>query len=205
MCFVVFIGITTVVVVYVGTVVVAVCSVLALCESTLLLLLVKDCMYAGCHKKVYIWRIMDNFEQITTELDTDHGTIYALAVSKKYLIIGSLFSSVHELGCALYTSISILGTQNQNIHIHDIGTHQYLQSLNGHISTVTCLLVSPCERVLFSGSKDSSIQVWSLENLLPIRSLQRHEKCVCSLALSKDTLFSCSEDTEIKLYKVYKM
>jgi E3 ubiquitin-protein ligase TRAF7 len=184
MCFVVFIGITTVVVVYVGTVVVAVCSVLALCESTLLLLLVKDCMYAGCHKKVYIWRIMDNFEQITTELDTDHGTIYALAVSKKYLIIG---------------------TQNQNIHIHDIGTHQYLQSLNGHISTVTCLLVSPCERVLFSGSKDSSIQVWSLENLLPIRSLQRHEKCVCSLALSKDTLFSCSEDTEIKLYKVYKM
>jgi E3 ubiquitin-protein ligase TRAF7 len=144
----------------------------------------RDCMYAGCHKKVYIWRIMDNFEQITTELDTDHGTIYALAVSKKYLIIG---------------------TQNQNIHIHDIGTHQYLQSLNGHISTVTCLLVSPCERVLFSGSKDSSIQVWSLENLLPIRSLQRHEKCVCSLALSKDTLFSCSEDTEIKLYKVYKM
>ena len=42
-------------------------------------------------------------------------------------------------------------------------------------------------------------QVWSLENLLPIQSLQRHEKCVYSLALFKDTLFSCSEDTEIKV------
>ena len=54
---------------------------------------------------------------------------------------------------------SIVGTQNQNIHIYDVGTHKYITSLSGHISTVTCLLITPCERVLFSGSRDSTIQV----------------------------------------------
>ena len=45
-------------------------------------------MYAGCHKKVYVWRVTGSFEQITTEIDTDYGTIYSLAVSKMHLIIG---------------------------------------------------------------------------------------------------------------------
>ena len=115
-------------------------------------------MYAGCHKKVYVWRVTGSFEQITTEIDTDYGTIYSLAVSKKHLIIGRWTLNYWCCG-GISTHSSILGTQNQNIHIYDIGTHRYLQSLNGHISTVTCLLVSPCEQVLFSGSRDSSIQV----------------------------------------------
>lgn len=54
---------------------------------------------------------------------------------------------------------SVVGTQNQNIHVYDVGTHKYITSLSGHISTVTCLLITPCERVLFSGSRDSTIQV----------------------------------------------
>ena len=43
------------------------------------------------------------------------------------------------------------------------------------------------------------LQVWNLENTLPIQCLQRHEKCVNALALWKDTLYSGSEDTEIKV------
>lgn len=43
------------------------------------------------------------------------------------------------------------------------------------------------------------LQVWNLENMLPIQCLQRHEKCVNALAMWKDTLYSGSEDTEIKV------
>ena len=38
-----------------------------------------------------------------------------------------------------------------------------------------------------------------MENSLPIQCLQRHEKCVNALALWKDTLYSGSEDSEIKV------
>lgn len=63
------------------------------------------------------------------------------------------------LASAVTALTSTAGTQNQNIHIYDIGTHKYITSLSGHISTVTCLLITPCERVLFSASRDSTIQV----------------------------------------------
>ena len=45
-------------------------------------------MYAAVHKKVHVWKVKENFEMITTELETDHGTIYSLAVSSKSLFIG---------------------------------------------------------------------------------------------------------------------
>lgn len=44
-----------------------------------------------------------------------------------------------------------------------------------------------------------TLQVWNLENMLPILSLQRHEKAVHSLAVWQDFVFSGSEDMEIKV------
>lgn len=43
------------------------------------------------------------------------------------------------------------------------------------------------------------LQVWNLENLLPIQALQRHEKAVLSMAVWQDTVFTGSEDMEIKV------
>ena len=118
-------------------------------------------MYAAVHKKVYVWKVKENFETITTELETDHGTIYSLAVSSKSLFIGVCKSVGYACYVHTITVLTfIVGTQNQNIHIYDVGTHKYITSLSGHISTVTCLLITPCERVLFSASRDSTIQVW---------------------------------------------
>ena len=52
---------------------------------------------------------------------------------------------------------------------------------------------------MFSGSSDSIVQVWNLENMLPIQALQRHEKAVHSMAVAHDTVFTGSEDQEIKV------
>ena len=43
------------------------------------------------------------------------------------------------------------------------------------------------------------VQVWDLEKLLPILTLQRHEKAVHSLAVWQDSVFTGSEDLEIKV------
>ena len=41
--------------------------------------------------------------------------------------------------------------------------------------------------------------MWNLENMLPILTLQRHEKAVHSLAVWQDFVFTGSEDMEIKV------
>lgn len=55
-----------------------------------------------------------------------------------------------------------------------------------------------CDMTVFSACVPV-LQVWNLENMLPIQCLQRHENCVNALAMWKDTLYSGSEDTEIKV------
>lgn len=43
------------------------------------------------------------------------------------------------------------------------------------------------------------MQVWNLENMLPIQALQRHERAVHSMVVWHDTVFTGSEDMEIKV------
>ena len=44
-----------------------------------------------------------------------------------------------------------------------------------------------------------ALQIWNLENMLPIQTLQRHEGSVNTLILHGDYLLSGSEDREIKV------
>ncbi|XP_074644335.1 pre-mRNA-processing factor 19-like [Tubulanus polymorphus] len=92
-----------------------------------------------------------------------------------------------------------------HIRLFNISTHQHEIHLRGHVGAVTSLLVSPSERFLFSGSADNSVQIWNLENMLSIHSLSRHEGSVDALTLYGDLLLTGSEDTEIKLFKYFKI
>ena len=47
----------------------------------------QDVVYSGSHNKVHIWRASEDFTVIK-ELQTQYGTIYAMAVTKAYLIVG---------------------------------------------------------------------------------------------------------------------
>ena len=93
------------------------------------------------------------------------------------------------------------GTHNQNIQVYDGATLNHTSTLTGHIGIVTVIRVaeSPAGVYMFSGSSDSIVQVWNLENMLPIQALQRHEKAVHSMAVVHDTVFTGSEDQEIKV------
>lgn len=68
-----------------------------LCGPPHMCVSVQGYMYAAVHKKVYVWKVKENFETITTELETDHGTIYSLAVSSRSLFIG-LYASGGGVG-----------------------------------------------------------------------------------------------------------
>ena len=52
-----------------------------------------------------------------------------------------------------------VGTYNQNIHIYDVITMQYVVHWTGHVGIINCIMVSPSGRFMFSSSSDSTIMV----------------------------------------------
>ncbi|CAH1779015.1 unnamed protein product [Owenia fusiformis] len=143
----------------------------------------RDRLYSGSHNCIEMWEATGKFA-LKGKIDHQFGSIYSLAVTSKYIIAG---------------------TYNKNLHVWDISSNQYIQALSAHIGVVSCLGVSPSGRFLFSGSHDTSVQVWNLEIMLPIQNLQRHEEPINTLILHDDLLLTGGEDSEIKVFKHFKM
>lgn len=99
----------------------------------------------------------------------------------------------------------IAGTYNNNTHLFDVATQNHLCKLSGHVGAVQSLTVNSTGKFLFTASSDSKIQLWSLENNLLVQSLSRHEASVNVILVHNDLLISGSEDTEIKIFKYFKM
>lgn len=74
---------------------------------------------------------------------------------------------------------------------------------------LTIIIVTACSNVRYCSYPNPHLphphlttptpQVWNLENMLPILALQRHEKPIRSLAIYRDSVFTGSEDMEIKV------
>lgn len=60
------------------------------------------------------------------------------------------------LSCERCTCV---GTYNQNVHIYDALTLQYVLQLTGHVGIINSIIVSPSGRFMFSSSSDSTIMV----------------------------------------------
>ena len=58
------------------------------------------------------------------------------------------------------------------------------------------------ESLLFSGSSDTTIQVWDLTTLKPVHSLQGHESIVHSIDIYNNWLISGSDDRTIRFWDI---
>ncbi|OWF34765.1 E3 ubiquitin-protein ligase TRAF7-like isoform X1 [Mizuhopecten yessoensis] len=143
----------------------------------------KDRLYSGSHNTIDIWDTTGTFD-LKGKIDHAFGSVYSLAITHQYVIAG---------------------TYNQNIQVFDVETKQHTRSFQGHIGTINSLITSHSGRFLFSSSIDKAIQIWSLELMLPIQNLKRHEGSVNTLILLGDYLISGSEDHEIKVFKYFQM
>lgn len=81
-------------------------------------------------------------------LVTEFGSIHSIALSRRYIIIG---------------------TYNRNIHLYDIVSHEHCNELRGHLGTVHALTTSVDGKILFSASLDACVNIWNLENGLLVR------------------------------------
>lgn len=142
-------------------------------------------LYSGAHNTIHVWQAQNPFPLRNKIESMGFSSIYSLATTAQFLVVG---------------------TYNQNIQVLDIDTYQHYRTLTGHIGTVTCLLTTPHGngQFIFSGSQDTTVQLWNLDNMLPVQSFQRHETPVTGLALYNDWFFSASEEKEIKVFKRLK-
>eukprot|EP00026_Physarum_polycephalum_P009536 Phypoly_transcript_09664.p1 GENE.Phypoly_transcript_09664~~Phypoly_transcript_09664.p1 ORF type:complete len:234 (+),score=14.68 Phypoly_transcript_09664:518-1219(+) len=94
-------------------------------------------------------------------------------------------------------SFGIVRQEYQGVEPPDL---QVRANLSGHSKCVKALAISGS--ILFSGSNDGSIYVWSLKNLTCLFALDAHEGWVKALAVKDKTLYSGSFDFHIKEWKV---
>ena len=62
-------------------------------------------MYSGSHNKVHAWKAMEDFG-LVSEIQTQYGTIYSMAVTKLYLIVGKCVC-VCVCVCTAYFCLSV--------------------------------------------------------------------------------------------------
>jgi WD40 repeat protein len=76
--------------------------------------------------------------------------------------------------------------------------------LQGHTDDVTSISVSPCRRMMASGSDDMTVVIWDLTRKSKIRVLEGHTHLVRSVAWSgdRDLIASGSYDRTVRVWQV---
>jgi len=74
-----------------------------------------------------------------------------------------------------YVILHCAGTYNQNIHIYDATTLQYVVQWTGHVGIVNCIIVSPSGRFMFSSSSDSTVMVSNIASFAIIIFVYRRQ------------------------------
>ncbi|XP_038067895.1 E3 ubiquitin-protein ligase TRAF7-like isoform X2 [Patiria miniata] len=143
----------------------------------------KEVLYSGSHNTVCLWDATGQFN-LKRKLEHEYGSVYALAITSKYIIMGSY---------------------NRNMQLFDVITHQHVKCLGGHIGIVTGLATSPAGQFVISSSYDNTIQIWDLQNFLSLQVLSRHQGSVNAIVLCHSLLFTASEDKEIKIFKYFRL
>ncbi|MEB3831764.1 WD40 repeat domain-containing protein [Phormidium sp. CCY1219] len=154
---------------------------------------------ASDYSSVQIWQIDPNCTQKRTclpsqQLDNASLWVYSVAISPNRKLLAT-------------------GTWKQ-INLFDLATGEPRGDIFAHLNAVDTLLVSPDGEILFSGSSDKTIKLWSLARATrlppgsrkqtPLTTLEGHEGAITTLAISGDgqTLVSGSSDKTIKIWKL---
>jgi WD40 repeat protein len=120
---------------------------------------------------------------ITTYVRPDQIKLFSLEVRDL-----ALASDGETMGIALVGSsdVRLLSVEDKRV--------DYIY--NGHIHRVNSVAFSPDDRLLVSGSRDSSVRIWDTETGLQLRVLEAHNDTVNSVDISPDGGLIASADID---------
>ena len=76
---------------------------------------------------------------------------------------------------------------------------KYSLLIESHTIHITCMVVSPDDQYLISGSYDSILRIWKISDLLQVSILLGHHSIVLSLAISSDSKYIVSGSSDSTL------
>jgi WD40 repeat protein len=85
----------------------------------------------------------------------------------------------------------IINSNEYLIKIWSTESGEYLESLTGHDSYVTSLIISNDKKYIISGSEDKTIKVWNIENDFECVQTLQQEQSVYTLCLLPNNIFVC--------------
>lgn len=88
-----------------------------------------------------------------------------------------------------------------NIYKFQDNSFQHVKTLEGHRNSVYCLTHKGTH--LFSGSKDSTISMWSLIDYQNEGTFVGHTNTVCDILAHKDNIISSSLDSTIRIWNIH--
>ncbi len=98
----------------------------------------------------------------------------------------------------------LASTSGSSIRLWNLTTKLLIKTLNGHLSGVQQLAISPNQSLLASASSDNTSKVWNLASGLCISTMSGHNNTVRSvLFYTNETLVTGSKSSRIK--KTYKI
>lgn len=142
-------------------------------------------LYCGSHNTVTVWDATGQFN-LKRKLDHSFGSVYSIAVSSQYLIVG---------------------TKDHGILVFNVESHHLVKKLEPLKGCVLQTKLSPDMNFVVSSHTDSTVEIYHLENFLSVQVLSRHFGSVNCLAMkgSKGLLCSGSDDQEIKIFTYFPL
>jgi WD40 repeat protein len=91
--------------------------------------------------------------------------------------------------------------KNGKIVIFQLPDYQYLYTLSGHKSSVTCLFID--EKKIVSGSSDESMIIWDISTRAVLQQITDHKSRIVKLKFDQDILISCSKDCCLLVHNIF--
>jgi WD40 repeat protein len=153
------------------------------------LLILSDDNFASCyclHNDINIWKI---------KADSDPECVKTIAYESCKEIDRLFLPSDLNIACSanFEESIRILILDSKN-------EYKCIQNLSGHADIIETLISLPSDRIA-SGSDDTTIKVWDLNQGICLKTLTEHKNRITSLIfINRDnSLVSGSHDKSIKI------
>lgn len=117
----------------------------------------------------------------------------AVIMERKYIIKGHT-DLVTEIYFIKNDTEILSSSRDHSLAEWDLSTSDKITNFHGHTAPVTCMIVTPDESWVVTGSEDNTIIIWSIDNVLMY--VLRQEGITLSLYLSKNKnyLFSLEEN-----------
>jgi WD repeat-containing protein 61 len=132
-----------------------------------------------------------------------HIALYDLEAQKHAITYVGHNKPVRDLCFSPDGKFLISACDDNTCNLYDIGNKVPIGSLNGHDSSVLCIVANEGGHCI-TGSSDSKIKLWDLSQRTCIQTVSEHQEAVWDLSYQPETqqLASVSDDASICIYKL---